>query len=546
MRTYSIVFAAFLTIFLMAASLQAQNCDCTEYIYLNEPSNGGKVHKYMVNADGSLFEILNSGNAWYPGPNASGLPNPHGLGSDLNGYLYVAETGGNGRIRRLNCEGTLFPDTDFLITNTGFTANITSVDNTLYTNQRNSFDICTETFEAEVILDNNASNENWGFFIDDNTGFYYSTNSEGGTGIGEVWRYTAADYGTGVPVAPFLTYNDFLAAIPSFGYNDLVRMAITDDQGNLYVTVWDYDATNQPVATHLVKFDSNGNYINHVTDTIEGDGGFFFGAGMVFSETSGYIYMPTQSLIEDCVAYFDTNLNYLGAAVSPTGGTGQGNPAFGWAKAISIIKECCPNPGSQTIDRVYCGQSVDEVIYLNEYFNCDGIVCEGTDWTPDNAASAAVFDDCMQNLQANLSPGCYSFSKTSDGTSTNAQCGAFTLNFNIEILDDPTVSVSADQSICENDPPSLLSLTTTNADSYQWQMNTTSCATSNTWSDIPGATSATYQPPAIGQTHYYRAIVSNDATCSSESCQVMSDCITVTTINCCPSDDCAGITVTGN
>jgi|GEM_PF-4279854 len=31
----------------------SQNCTCSEYVYLNEPSSGS-VHKYLVNTDGTL------------------------------------------------------------------------------------------------------------------------------------------------------------------------------------------------------------------------------------------------------------------------------------------------------------------------------------------------------------------------------------------------------------------------------------------------------------------------------------------------------------
>ena len=65
-------------------SLNAQICDCNEYIYLNEPHSGGSVHKYLVNADGSLTEI---GSPWFDNPTNGDITQPHGVGMDINGFL---------------------------------------------------------------------------------------------------------------------------------------------------------------------------------------------------------------------------------------------------------------------------------------------------------------------------------------------------------------------------------------------------------------------------------------------------------------------------
>ncbi|MEM1214873.1 MAG: hypothetical protein AAGJ82_04270, partial [Bacteroidota bacterium] len=52
-------------------------CDCTEYVYLNEPTTNGAVHKYRINADNTFTEI---GTPWFDNAVAgAGLNSPHGL-----------------------------------------------------------------------------------------------------------------------------------------------------------------------------------------------------------------------------------------------------------------------------------------------------------------------------------------------------------------------------------------------------------------------------------------------------------------------------------
>jgi len=78
-------------LFLMCFSAtfaMAQNCECNEFIYLND-SRSPAVHKFQINSDGTLTEIFNSGGGiWYPGPAASELPDPHGVTMDLAGNIY--------------------------------------------------------------------------------------------------------------------------------------------------------------------------------------------------------------------------------------------------------------------------------------------------------------------------------------------------------------------------------------------------------------------------------------------------------------------------
>ena len=96
------------------------SCDCNDYLYVNETRNGGRVHKYQVNSDGSLSEILISGNPWYPGTSTSELSSPHGLGVDLNGGLYIGSGSKmDDEIRKLDCSGNIYDSDTFEIPNVG-------------------------------------------------------------------------------------------------------------------------------------------------------------------------------------------------------------------------------------------------------------------------------------------------------------------------------------------------------------------------------------------------------------------------------------------
>lgn len=102
------------------------DCECYEYIYANSPFSG-TVEKFRVNSDGTLTEI---GNPWYPG---GATPNPHGLGVDLNGRLYIGQDFNKDGIRRFDSDGTIHPATDWYFESKG-QFNIGSIGNTLYFN----------------------------------------------------------------------------------------------------------------------------------------------------------------------------------------------------------------------------------------------------------------------------------------------------------------------------------------------------------------------------------------------------------------------------
>jgi gliding motility-associated-like protein len=90
-------------------------------------------------------------------------------------------------------------------------------------------------------------------------------------------------------------------------------------------------------------------------------------------------------------------------------------------------------------------------------------------------------------------------------------------------------SISSSQTICTGGDPTTFTSTpaTTNAPlvAYQWQISTDN----SSWTNITSATSATYDPPALTTTTYYRRLV-NVLIGSTVICQGQSNTITVTVI----------------
>lgn len=238
--------------------LSAQSCDCTEYIYINEETNGGVVHKFSVDpTDGSLDELFTPGGD--PWNTSTDLTNPHGLASDLNGFLYIGNTFDQGRVRRLTCDGTLLPETDFVAVNGNNTANLGSVGNTLYTNTGTSYDLCDGSMQSSVSLCG-ASGVAWGFHIDPLTKDFFSS------GSGNIYKYSASDYGSGNCIPAFITRAEIEANLPDydgdpstpppgFSGEDAIYGITTDRDGNIYAAIWYRNRRGL-----IMKFDANGNF----------------------------------------------------------------------------------------------------------------------------------------------------------------------------------------------------------------------------------------------------------------------------------------------
>lgn len=501
----------------ITVTLKNQNCvvscDCEDIIYLNDPGLGiNEVHKFRLLPDGSVAEI---GSPWLAPdvPNGTDPLNaPHGAVIDLNGYVYIGDVdsfgGQSGGIVKLSCDGEVLEDRIAGPVNFGF--NLGMIGNILYIplNASSSeprriqrWDVCTGDTLPQISFSTNV----WGFTVSrDKEKLYYSTGwfSPDNNQIIEL----NAD-GTGQEVV-----------IYDSGDNIGTYMGLTqDDAGNFYVV--HSQSENGVGDTRILKISPTGILLvaTPIDDTLtQIDGatsGYNGGRGIVWSPSNNRVYV---SSFEDCLSTFDSDLNYYPNLSVPY-------VAGGSPKAISLITECCPSSNRQTLDQIYCSAGGNEPIFLNELFSCEGTICEGI-WEPADAFSAAAYDECNQSISGAVAEGCYSFSKTSDGSSTNGRCGAFVLEFNLEVRQVANITVSADQMICPAQTPETLTVTTSNAQ-IQWQSSTVSCT--DGFSNIVGANSNTYSPPLLSQTTYYRAVVTESSGCSSGNCNFSSDCITI-------------------
>lgn len=529
-------------------TLQEQDCtvgcSCTEMIYLNEPTSGG-VHKFAVAPNGSFSEVLNgSGDIWYAG---NQLPEPHGLGVDLNGFLYIGEMAGGGDIRRLTCDGEIFPEGNGpgqFNYPSGGQFNIGSLGNTIYFNNvstpSNDFDIraldiCTQSITGTVEFCEPDAGYDWGFFVDRRTGKMYASHSaaKNSTENGYLWIFDESDFdndlntcvsavtlGTPLPVSD----------------TTRVRGITTDLDENIYIAI-DGGTTN---SNYVLKYGPGPNYpllAQSPFDNTEVDQeGYTRIIGIVYSEIADKIYASTQSAVEDCVSAFDTDLNYLGPAV-PSPGTG------GNGKGISILKECCPTNNNITIDTILCVPSINTEFFLQELINCEGTICEGS-WEVGAGNTGLTYNECDQTITVNSLGACGTFTLGSNGTGNNPQCGAFTFSVNIEVKEISSNTISGNQTVCsETVPNTLLSNASSSTGTllYQWQSSTTNCDSG--FSNIVGATSDTYSPDAITETTYFRLITSINGNCASGDCSDISNCVAITLDQCCPPMKCGRVNI---
>lgn len=505
-------------------------CNCTEYVYINEETNGGNVHKFEITpSTGQLTEI---GSPWFSG---AALPNPHGLAYDLNGFSYIGDDFTTGNIRRLTCDGTIRPASEFFVTNGSGTANFGSIGNTLYTNTGTSYDLCTGTSGPTVSYAGvPATAVPWGFYIDPLTNDFFGTSPK------NVFRFSADDYGSGTPIQPFITEATIEANLPtSYGDQTLDNVddglygVTTDPSGNIYVAVW-YDMRKGLI----MKFDPNGNFITSINDQVEDTDGFWAPRGLVYSFDANGLYVSSNSTTTNCISLINLDLTTVTGVVGPTGGIPN---TIGRAKAMTVVKECCPTaPGPLEVTR--CVTTSSEPFYLSELVKCANVVPAGTvceaQWMPIGAASMGIVNNCNQVI-ANPAPGCYEFQRSSTPTGLK-QCAAFSQTLFLEIIAADAVSLSADQTVaCGATPADLVA--TTNGTVVRWEMTTATCTAENLWTPIAGTAGlTTYNPGPINETTRFRAIVNstsggNGAGCSGGSCEEVSNCVTINTATTCPT-----------
>ena len=485
-------------------------CNCTEYMYLNETSNNGAIHKFKINNDTTFTEI---GSPWYQNPSGGDLTTPHGLAIDQNGFIYAGETATGREIRKFDCDGNIFPESNFSISNGGQT-NIVTLNGFLYANdwqndEIKKWDICTQTQVSTADVCNGITRI-WGLHYSKYTNKFYSTSALGNE-TNSVYVYEDSDFD-----------NNSSTCISGMTLPNLPPQAAevggitTDPLGSIYVVVRDDGGDS-----YILKYgpEPNYNFIrSSAIDDSEDGIGWNRAMGIRYSETINMLLVSTRSPIDDCVALFDTTLAYAEAAIPPTGNNTQ-------AKGIALTIECCPTPGALVIENPLCGANIGDSVFLREITGCGSPICQGL-WTEDIGNTGLSYNACDNSVTVTASNACGSFTISSDGTGNNAQCEAFSITVNISTLTQPTVSVNGDQThSCPIGTFTALTATTTNADSIQWQMSTTSCLSDFT--DIVGAINNTYTPTGLTDTTYFRAIVFNKGTCADGNCEVTSTCITV-------------------
>ncbi|MBK8054983.1 MAG: hypothetical protein IPK35_17360 [Saprospiraceae bacterium] len=537
-------------------------CNCQEYIYLNEPSGGGKVHKYLVNADGSLTEVNASGVvtptnplAWYDN-NTTGddLDEPHGIAFDLNGFLYIAETS-SGDVRKLDCEGNIFPESNFVISGEGGW-NFASIGNTLYINRNSqsdvgAFNLCTGNYINGIDNCEGEGND-WGFYYDKRTGYFYSAYKGTGNNTenkAAVLRYTAADFGSGVCIPEWISPGDgtLTVGVKETVPNTFMRGMTTDMAGNLYIV----ERQSNQATARLLKYNSNGEFVAATAyDGTDGDGGWYLAAGVAYSETCNCLHVSTASNNDDCVSSFDLNLNYLGASVPGNSGPG----GFTAAKAIGILKECCPTLQS-TFNRRVCA-TVGAKYFLNveAFDDCDGVVC-GSSWVPQGTLTGMTFDPCDNSVTI-TGEGCGTFA-LSLGASPGKGCTAQTSMFTI-CAGTPAATVTPVQGTCTGSTPNNNASINITGATFVTRYGFSTGAT-YTGPNFAGATQivgGTATIPNLVHNTQYTVRVFLRANCfvdytvmtpaiTCNSCNIMVTCNPMPQTNCTPINGSASITVTG-
>ncbi|MBK9490239.1 MAG: hypothetical protein IPO07_16785 [Haliscomenobacter sp.] len=443
---------------LSPSALQAQSCNCKEYIYLNEPAEKS-VLKFAVGSGTSLTQIsAPGGGPWYPGTNASELPFPHGIATDLNGNLYIAETANNSYIRKLTCDGDIFPVTGTTVYDAGVHTNMFSIGNTLYVTGLggpSAYDLCTGVKIGQMCL----ADENGVQIIGTPWGLSYNPVTEtvyvSGLTRNRVWAFSKAQLeagiaGTGSCILPLIVQgpNETVNIGENYTPNAAtgIHGIVGDNAGNIYVVE---SAVVGGAGTYLLKYNASGILLaKSLVDDVLGGGGYHLGMGMVWSETSNRLYVSNRTAdpTEDCISAFDANtMAYLGAA-APNPLTGAGS---GYGKAIGIIKECCPVGLPNSFTKNICSTGGSKFYLNQEAFNdCDGVVC-GSSWVP-TSLSGMTFDPCDNSVTI-TGTGCGVFTLTISGVSSTG-CGPQTSTFSICNTVPPVFSnpMPTPQALCEN------------------------------------------------------------------------------------------------
>lgn len=486
----------FISLLFSSTHANAQNCICSDMIYLNDV-RGNAVHKFQVMPDGSLGEIFHSnGGHWL-----QDIKDPHGIAFDINGYLYIGERDqedtSNRSLWRVTCDGDVIDDDIFGIERIG--TNFLTIDNVLYSmaGEISKTELCEGADVGGCSIEDGTTA--WDMAIGPDGNIYYGTGWVS-TSVPNTIRRVNPDCSQDE-----LVLTDVYDQSPT---EEDIQGMIFDEVGNFYVVLSESRGVG---ATRIQKYDPNFNLIgtSAVDATLDRQG--YYGArGLIYSEASGLLYLAT---LDDCVAVFDTDLNYLPSLSVPYVPTSE-------PKAIGIIKECCPASAIQTVELSFCPEGEVRKVFLNELFPCEGIICS-SDWMGVDAASAAILDMCDQSISNTAPPGCYRFVKNNEA----GFCGDFELIFNLDVIEAPRVELPSDLTVCVGGAVNDI-VVSTDAVAIRWQMSTTSC--DGPWEDIPGVNIPTLSMGTLDVTTYFRVVTRNNGVCTDASCDFFSECITIT------------------
>jgi hypothetical protein len=469
--------ALLLLLFGTAHTLQAQTCDCKEYIYLNEPAIGA-VLKFEVGAGVPLTEVTGSNGPghWYPGSGVSALPSPHGLGTDLNGRLYIGSSfAPNTPIRRFNCDGQIEPQGPATINNQFNLTNMFSIGNTIYTTRSSgpaAYNSCTGALIGTMCLNDQNGNPlpfvnstlgtdvNWGLSYNETTQKVYVT------GVAaprrSVWVFTKAQLEAGIAggpcISPLIPLGTTSVLNPGDNFlpNNIedLRGVVSDNAGNIYVSGWYADLSG-----FVLKYNAAGQFIAATALSPN----YKLSIGIVWSEVTNRIYVTngTDDPAVDCISAFNAvSMAYLGTA-APNPNVPDNNAG----KALAIIKECCPVGLPAAFTKNVCG-AVGTKFYLNEeaFSTCDGIVC-GSSWIPQGVLTGMTFDPCDNSVTI---------------TTAGTACGTFTLNIGAVSSTGCTAQTST-FTICNNP---TLQFTPTVSGCYQNGGSKTTVSVEVSWSNL--------------------------------------------------------------
>jgi len=548
-----------LIIFSITCNLNSQACNCTEHIYLNDPAQMGSVYKFRIETDGTLTQLYSDAPTntlpYIIGGSMNAPMSPHGVGTDEFGNVYIgSQRDENGGIYKFNCFGEfeeiVIPAENIAANGPGFPdwaaacaalggpsngsagqqTNIHIVGDKLYTNNwlRScypvepiifEYDLCTGLVTREITICQPTAGSSgfgpdlaWGFVIDSETRTLFFNAGQNGIAIGSLDSMCID-----------LAINNNFAGGPN--EDEFSRGVAFDAMGNVYVRG----------PSMLAKYASNGTFINSITLPLAmgGDNGW----GLVIAD-NGYIY--TSSDGNECISiYNSTDLSYIGPGFEvPNNGDGT-------SKAIAYSKECCAAAPMSNVDIDLCIDAIPSEEYLiSDMLTCPGALCFTADAVADMSNTGIVYDYCSNSFVINSPEACGTFLFDSNGTGSNNPCGPFQVNVNVSSVVKSAITIVGIQPACPtNDPPAITSNMVTGMVSYQWQQSTTSCMTGFT--DIAGATTGSYDPPLLTQETYYR-LVANFGDPSCTTCEEISNCVTLTPLNCCPDPNCFGITIMRN